>query len=66
MHMLSKQDFTSDEMNTLRRSRTTTVVEDNYLKHGQLRTFCRTRIITIFQQQLGFYIKTKGSVKIFR
>ena len=40
--------------------------EDNYLYNGQLCTSCRTRIVIIFQQQLGFYIKSKGSVKLFR
>ena len=35
--------------------------EDNYFYNGQLRTSCRTRIVIIFQQQLGFYIeKPKG------
>ena len=38
--------------------------EDNYLYNGQLCTSCRTRIVIIFQQQLGFYIETKGSVQI--
>ena len=27
---------------------------------------CRTRIVIISQQQLGFYIETNGSVKFFR
>ena len=37
----------------------------NYLYNGQLRTSCRTRIVIIFQQQLGFYIEAKGSVQFF-
>ena len=41
-------------------------LEVNYLYSGQLRTSCRTRIVIIFLQQLGFHIETKGSVKFFR
>ena len=129
MHMLSKKDLSSDEMETLRRSRAPTTVvtangevqtneeaqvyvrdldmfvtvqlldetpavlslgrlcsehgcsyewkkrwnstidpkwEDNYLYNGQLCTSCRTRIVIISQQQIGFHIETKGSVKFFR
>ena len=130
MHMLSKKDLRSDEMDTLRRSRNPTTVvaangevqtneeaqvcmftisicssQCNYSKKGQqfccLVSFAQitdvhtigkngetprltkngktitcimgncvpsrcTRIVIIFQQQHGFYIKTNGSVKIFR
>ena len=31
--------------------------EDNYLYNGQLCTSCRTRIVIILLQQLGFYIR---------
>ena len=128
MHMLSKKDLSSDEMDTLRSSRNpTTAVTANgevrtnedaqvYVhdfdlfvtvqlleetpavlsfgklcsehrfsyewKNGQTRrltpngetitcimdNFCTsrcTRTVITFQQQLGFYIKTKGSVNIF-
>ena len=34
--------------------------------NGKLCTSLCTRIVIIFQQQLGFYIRSKGSVKIFR
>ena len=40
--------------------------EDNCLYNGQLRTSCRTRIVIISHQQLGFYIETNGSGKFFR
>ena len=124
MHMLSKKDSSTDELDTLRRSRNPTTVvtangevetnedaqvyvhdpslfvrvqlldetpavlplgkfcsehgysyewkkrrnttfdkkrENKYVYDGQLRSSCRTRIVIISQQQLGFYIETKGS-----
>ena len=79
IHMLSKKDLRSDEMDTLRRSRNpTTVVTAN----GEVQTNEEAQVyvhdldlfvtvplfvllvVIIFQQQPGFYIKTKGSVQI--
>ena len=40
--------------------------EDNYLYNGQLCTSRCTRIVIIFQQQLGFYIEINGSVLLFQ
>ena len=66
MRMLNKNDLNSDEMDTLRISRTpTTVGEDNYLNHGQLRTLVVPRSSSS-SSSIGFYIEAKGSVKIFR
>ena len=66
MHMLSRKDLSSDEMDTLRRSRTpTTVVTAN----GEVQTHEEaqgTRIVIIFQQLFGFHIETNGSDQFFR
>ena len=56
----------SYEWKKRRNSTTDQKWEDNYLYNGQLCASCRTSIVIIFQQQLGFYIETKGSVKFFR
>ena len=40
--------------------------DHNYLYTGQLRIFCRTRIVITSQPQLVLNIEIKGSVKLFR